>query len=248
MGKEFRLFSRDMMQAFQLLLLLTLCFIYLYNFRMVGDTDALPLAMRGWWKAVLSLANIGTGSFVIGAISNRFVFPSVSLEGQNFWILQTSPMSTQEILRTKFLCWFIPLGLIATIVFLSGGLALQADPEVLIGSAVAGGIISYGIVGLAVGLGACFVKFDWEHVSQLGASVGSLVFMGACAILVMIDVLPCALLLFFRVMHDSSATLTAEQWFVSAASVTLLLLWINVSITRWALRIGAQQLEEKTNG
>lgn len=47
--------------------------------------DDLPIGQRLWWQAILIIGNMTMGAFVMTAVATRFVFPSVSLEGQTFW-------------------------------------------------------------------------------------------------------------------------------------------------------------------
>ena len=131
-GKEYRVFFRDMTQAVQLLVLLGLCMIYLYNFRVLRTVQGLPEATRLWWQAALVLANIGMGGFVIAAVSTRLVFPSLSLEGKSYWILQAAPVSLGGILRAKFWAWFPPVATISSVIFASGALAIDTEPHIVV--------------------------------------------------------------------------------------------------------------------
>jgi len=54
-----------------------------------------------------------------------------------------------------------------------------------------GWIVTYGIVGLAIAMGALFVNFGWEHPSQLSASFGSFSYMVASSLLIAFCLLPC---------------------------------------------------------
>ena len=57
----------------------------------------------------------------------RFVYPSISLEGTTYQILRSVPITLEEFLRYKFLTWFIPICILSLILFISGGMAIQAD-------------------------------------------------------------------------------------------------------------------------
>jgi len=246
LGKELKLFSRDMTQAIQLLLLIGLCMIYLYNFKLLHTVQGLPYATQLWWKAILVLLNIAMGAFVITAVCTRFVFPSISLEGRSMWIILSSPLSFSELLRAKFLMWLVPIATISSVIFVSGALAIQAEPHIIVLNGLASWIICYGVVGLGVGLGAFFSDFNWEYSSQLSASIGSLVYMLACVFLILLNLIPAAALIFLKTLRNFDTGLPQMHWQIYIGLSGLLLIYINYASARWALSIGSRALAERT--
>jgi len=245
-GKEYRLFSRDMAQAIQLIILLGISIIYLYNFRAMRLGDTLSEESVIFWKAFLLVSNVALGAFVITAICTRFVFPSVSLEGQSFWILQKSPVAVAELLQAKFLAWFLPVSFIGATIFAAGGLAINAAPVVIVLNTLSSFIISFGIVGLGLGFGAFFSRFDWEHPSQLAVSFGSLIFMLCGVLLVFINLIPVTFMVLVSSIHQSGAGAGSNlQWYTFFSGILLLMLYANFAATRWALRLGQRALLER---
>jgi ABC-2 type transport system permease protein len=240
--KEFKVFARDMTQAIQLLLLLGLCMVYLYNFRILHGVANLPDATKLWWQGFLVGSNLAMGAFVMTAVCTRFVFPSVSLEGQSYWILQTSPLSVGQLLRAKFWCWLVPVASMSSIIFASGALAINAEPEIIAINALASWVVCYGIVGLATGLGALFSNFDWEHSSQLAASFGSLVFMLSATVLIVLNLIPAGTLIFLRTLKETGYNFTDSEWYLAVGCCAILLTYLNYCATRWALRVGEHSL------
>lgn len=243
--KELKIFSRDMTQAIQLLLLLGLTMVYLYNFQVLHNVEQLPEQTKLWWQGFLVGTNLAMGAFVMTAVCTRFVFPSVSLEGQSFWIIQTSPLSIKNFLRAKFWCWYFPVAIISSVIFGSGALAINAEPHIVIINILTSWVVCYGIVGLAVGLGAIFANFDWEHTSQLAASFGSLIFMLSATVLIAINLLPSGLLIFLRTLKLSGYGFTNLEWYLTIASTSALLTYINYCATRWALNAGVNALRAR---
>ena len=90
--KDTKVFLRDVTQWSQLLLLLALVLVYLYNFRVL-DLARIPY-MSGVIKNLYAFLNLGLASFVMATVAARFVFPAVSAEGPAFWII-----------RALFLLW-----------------------------------------------------------------------------------------------------------------------------------------------
>ena len=237
------MFARDMSHALQLLLLLGLCMIYLYNFRFLNAVQNLPEGARLWWQALLIIANLGMGSFVISAVCTRFVFPSLSLEGKDFWIIKTSPLPTSELLRAKFWCWLLPIATISSTIFVSGALAIDAEPHIVALSGLASWVLCYGIVGIGIGLGALFANFNWEHSSQLAASFGSLIYMLSSMVMIMICLLPIGIIIFLRTFRVLGLEFSSFEWYLAISCCAFLIVYINYRSTSWALHMGEQALE-----
>ena len=160
--KELRMFIRDTTQSLQMLMLLMLTFVYLYNFRTLRTAPHLGGDAIAWWNVVLSISNVTFGACVISAITTRFVFPSVSLEGRAYTLIRATPLTIEELLRYKFRTWFVPISLLAVVLLVSGSMAIQASIATIIATAFVAVSLASGIVGLGVGIGAVYAKFDWE--------------------------------------------------------------------------------------
>ncbi len=247
LGREMSTFLRDFSQSIQLMLLLGLCTFYIYNLKLLRVIDNLPVQAAQWWQSFLVIGNLGMGTFVLAAICTRFVFPSVSLEGKSYWILKSSSMPLKSVLKAKFKIWYFPISIIGSTLLLSGGLAIQAEPEILFLSATICWITSIGLIGLGMGLGSFYSNFDWEHPSQLASTFGSLVYMLGCTILIVINMLPIALLLIGRYFHFLGEETSIWSWGLGVFFVYLLLFNINRSIYKWALKIGERSLTARDN-
>ncbi len=241
--KEVRLFARDLTQAAQLVLLLTLVLIYLFNFRSLPLVQTPPESH--WWLSFLSLGNFVMSSFVLIAVAARFAFPTTALEGKAWWILQTSSLTVYQILRAKFYFWYFTIALLASVIFLAGGLALQLREHLLVGQVALALVSTYGIVGMAVGFGARFAAFDWEHPSQITSSLGSFLYMAVAIAAVVFQLIPVTILCLVDVYFENPAySVNLYQLLVFGADCLLLIL-LNLFLTRRALQMGAYHLEEK---
>lgn len=240
--KEIKLFSRDLSHTIQLGMLLGICFVYLYNFSVLsGPEDASPTVLR-WWHAFLMTSNICLSYLIMTSICSRFVFPSVSLEGQAFWILQSAPISLSEMLKSKCRSWFVPISIMGTVIFGSGAMALEAEAALLIATCVASIILCYGLVNLAIGMGAIFSQFDWEHANQVSTNVGSFVFMVVSMIFLALNLIPLGMLFGAYIIVPELADNAPDRTWILGLSLTALLL-INRIISSWALSAGVRALE-----
>lgn len=235
-GKEILHFLRDVTHTIQLLMLLGLCAVYIFNLRIFLNIEAFPFDSREWWQKFFFISNSSIAAFVTTGFCTRFVFVSLSLEGKALWILETSPLSMTEILQAKFRSWLMPVALLGSIVFCAAGLSLNVGPYVMALSMVSSWFICYGIVGLAIGLGARYANFSWEHSSQLAAGFGNMVFMLASIALISLNLIPACIMLF-----NKNAAL--EPYLI--ISMMLMIFCINYSAKVVAFRFGIESLKNR---
>lgn len=240
--KEWKLFFRDVTQLVQLVLLVGICIAYLYHFKILQTVEQATGIAGRWWHNVLVVSNAALGGFVVTAASTRFVFPSISLEGSAFWLLQTSPMSLRAYLIAKFWCWYPALATASVLVLGIGALSIGASPFALVSSTVLGIVMSAGLVGMAIGLGGMFANFTWEHPSQLAASFGSLVYMLASTALILACMGPGIILLLLNDMRWLRHLPDFERYTLYFSSLYLVT-YINFAVARWALNAGGASLE-----
>lgn len=242
-SREFISFARDFTHTIQLSMLLLISVVYLYNLRGIEPPTRVGTTTLQLWDLCVLCASIGLSAMIILSICTRFVFPSVSLEGQAFWILQASPLSYQEILAAKYRAWFLPIACMSIVVFASGGLALGVAPLILAALATIGIIFAHGLVQSAIGFGARFARFDWGHSAEIATTWGSLAYTATGCILIVVSM--CPLLLMFGVYILSPAVLQDSGWGLAVLGFGLLTLWLlHVYFARIVARNGAQALEQ----
>jgi ABC-2 type transport system permease protein len=173
--KDAKVFLRDVSQWSQLLLLLALALVYLYNFS-AFDLDRLPF-MSGMVKNAYAFLNLVMAGLVMATVTVRFVFPAVSSEGAAFWIIRTSPLPLGQFLWSKFWTGLIPVFGLTELLIVLGNEFLGVDPFLKITTAVAIGFMSFALVGLGTGLGAMYPRFNAENPSQVAGSYGGVAFM-----------------------------------------------------------------------
>ncbi len=241
LGKELRVLSRDVAQAVQVLMLLVLGLIYLYHMRVFSAVESFPESIRPWWKSFMFLGNVCMGAFISTAICTRFVYPAISMEGRSFWVLQTSPLSIRDIMKVKFWSWYVPVAIISCLFFVSGASIIGGDFAIILVNALSSIIICYGIVGLAIGIGAIFAHFDWEHSSQLAAGFGSFIFMLSSIILVFVDMIPASFMLF----DNGGGSYHRSSRFYAFVGLNLLIVAVvNYLLARVVMQRGERNLEK----
>jgi len=242
--KERRMFLRDPAQAIQLLVILLLTFLYLFNLKNLRSLSFAAEESARWWQGVLGLANISLGGCIAAAIATRFVFTSVSIEGRAYPLIRATPMSLSKFLMGKYIAWFWPVCLITTTLLLSGGFALQLSELSLIYTFVISVSLTLGLVGLGVGMGAVYAHFDWDHSSSLQSSFGSLLFMLLSFVLILGTLLPAGFLFFTASVPNFGAELGFFAQFVPQLVAVLVVIAMNVIVARGAINAGRERLLE----
>lgn len=244
MAKEYKVFSRDVTHTVQLGLLLGITFVYLYNYQLLEGPTRATTEVQAVWNIFLLLSNISLGSLVITSICSRFVFPSVSLEGNAFWLMQAAPVSLKEMLKAKFKSWLIPVSCIGGVVFISGAMALNADGPLVLASCAAGIIICHGLVGIGIGLGALFSQFEWEHSTQISTSMGSFIFMLVSMFFLSLNIIPLGVMFgTYLLFPEHMGTPDVMALVLGGGLICTYVL--NKVATWWALSIGARALQPR---
>lgn len=237
--KDLKTFVRDTTQWSQLLLLLALVVVYLYNFSVLPSNFTFATF---YLQNVFSFLNLGLAGFVLAAVAVRFVFTSVSAEGRAYWIVRSSPLTTSQFLWSKFWTSLPPLLFLSQILTWASNRFLGATMFMTVLSAVTILCVTFGIVGLGVGLGAAFPKFKFENVTQIAGSAGGLIYMIAATTFV-------ATVLFFEAFpaylylraHYRNTPLDSEALIVIASALTIVVI-INVLAVWLPMRWGARRL------
>ena len=238
--KDMKTFLRDVSQWSQLLLLVALVLLYLYNFRVL-DLERIPY-MTGFIKNVYAFVNLGMAGFVMATVAVRFVFPAVSAEGAAFWIIRTSPISMRDFLWSKFWTGLLPVLILTEVLTIAANQFLGVDPFLKAMAAAAIFFMSFALVGLAVGLGARYPRFNAD-VTQVAGSYGGVAFMIQAVLFVIVMILllgwPSSMYLFQRVRRAPLSI--AQEWLMggclAAAAALCTTIWLA------SMRSGIRALE-----
>ena len=228
--KDLKVFLRDVSQWSQLLLLLALVLVYLYNFRVL-DLDKIPY-MSGFLKNVYAFLNLGMAGFVMATVTVRFVFPAVSAEGAAFWIIRTAPISLRDFLWSKFWTGLVPVLVLTECLTIVGNELLGTDPFLKWVAAVSVAFMSFALVGLAAGLGARYPRFAADNPSQVAGSYGGVAFMvlAVLYVLAMIGLTGWPSSVYLYALSRNRVPTQPQQWMMAAsfgaAVLTSLAIWL----------------------
>ena len=215
--KEIKTFWRDQTQWSQVFLLAALVVIYLYNFSVL-PLDRSPIKTI-YLQNLLSFLNVGLAAFVLTAITARFAFPSVSVEGSAFWIVQSSPISLRAFLWIKFFIYLFPLLVLGELLIIATNLLLHVTPFMMGLSVLTIFFLTPGVIAIGIGIGAVYPDFNSENPAQSATSFGGLLFMLlSAAYIAAVIMLEAGPVYKFFIASVKGYRLPASQW-----------LWMGVS-------------------
>lgn len=246
--KDLSSLLRDHGQAIHLLLYTGIASLYVINFRFLSAAWYIGDIAQRVWMGVLGGINILFAGFMLTALMTRLVYPSVSLEGRAFWILQVSPISIPKLIRAKFWCWLPVTTIISLSLLLSGAAAIGVGLDVLLATLVVGIFTSVGFTGLAVGVGAQYASFDWESPSQIAVGLGTLVLLLSGVVFVLVLAVPTCTLTFLITVPETMNYLGAGAYFALISGCLFAILLVNFLVAKAACTKGAQSLAKVSLG
>ena len=207
--KDLRTFCRDPAQWSQFLIFFGLLAFYFLNIPRLGYGVQSPS-----WRNLVSFLNLSVTALILSTFTSRFIFPLLSLEGRNFWVLGLLPLGRKQILWGKF-AFSVGISLLATegLVFLSD-LMLGMGPVMIALHLAMVAVLCAGLSGISVGLGARLPNLRETDPSKIAVGFGgtlnllvSLVYIFA---IVTAMAIPCHLY-FLGIEHPGATSLALSH-------------------------------------
>jgi ABC-2 type transport system permease protein len=235
--KDLRLFFRDNTQWSQLILLAVLLMVYLFNIKSLPlhSGERVPFRL----VTLISFLNLGLAGFVLAAVAARFIFPGISLEGRQMWLLRSSPLDPTAMLWSKYWIGTVPLLLLALVITVFTNWLLHTSAFMM--AVAVGTIVLYTLAAsaLALSFGALYPQFGTENAAQIPTSFGGLVYMmsslSLLALVIMLEAVPVATYLRLG-RYGGQLAGVIPQLVLAGIAVTLACLAATVIPLRLALR------------
>ncbi|MFC1493785.1 hypothetical protein ACFL6W_00750 [Thermodesulfobacteriota bacterium] len=238
--KDIRHFFRDNTQWSQLLLLGALVVVYLYNFSVL-PLERSPIRLD-FLQNTIAFLNLGLASFVLAAVSVRFIFPAVSAEGKSFWIIQSAPLSIKRFLLGKYLIYILPMLILGEVLVIITNNLLNVSSFMMILSTVTMFFAVFGLVSIGIGLGAMYPKFRYENIAQVATGFGGLVYMIISALFMATVILLESYPVYVFFMADlRNRAITPFQWIMIAVSFLLVVIILAFAIYK-PMKMGMDSL------
>jgi ABC-2 type transport system permease protein len=238
--KDLRLFFRDNTQWSQLILLAVLLLIYVINIKSlpIHTGERVPFAL----VTIVSFLNLGLAGFVLSAVAARFVFPAVSLEGRQMWLLRSSPLDPRAMLWSKYWMGTIPLLALAVTITVLTNAMLEVSPFMMAVSLASIVLYTLAASAMALAFGVFYPRFGTENAAQIPTSFGGVVYMMASlsvlAVVIMIEAVPVTAQL--RAWHRGARLEATPELLVCGLLVSAICL----AATVVPLQLGARRLEQ----
>lgn len=164
--RDFRLLTRDMRHVSQLLIFAVMMLVFPFVMR----RDASDLS--GQWALYYPYFFVLLFEALAAATIASKLVP---LESKAFWLSKISPRPMQNNLWSKLLLSFGLCAMLGSFAVIIAAVFNQSTLSTVIVVWLASVAISFGVSGLAIGVGAFFPKFDWEHPKRMLTGSGNLI-------------------------------------------------------------------------
>jgi ABC-2 type transport system permease protein len=218
--KDARVFWRDTTQWGQTLVLFGLLAAYIINLRHFTQQLTNP-----FWVDLVSYLNLGACSLNLATLTTRFVYPQFSLEGKRLWIVGLAPLGLPAVVRTKLLLASIVSLVITETLIITSCRMLKMPLDRTLFFALAIGIMTVVLNGLAIGLGVLYPNFKEDNPSKIVSGFGGTF----CLIVSFLYILACVVLLALGAPWAKGGAQTLQALFLSwtgFAALTLLIGWL----------------------
>src|SRR5205823_9880376 len=213
--------------------------VYLFNIK------ALPLHRGepvGFFSVTLvSFLNLGLAGFVLASIAARFIFPAVSLDGRQMWLLRSSPLDLRALLWSKYWVGTVPLLTLGLLLTGMTNALLEVSTFMMLMSLATMAALTLAIAAMALAFGTLYPQFETENAAQIPTSFGGLVFMMATIALLagVIVSLWQAVYAYARAVYEGEPVVV-DGWMIFWFAVAAL---ICAAATAIPLRIGLRKME-----
>ena len=241
--KDLRTFRRDPAQWSQFLIFFGLLAFYFINIRRLSYD-----VQRAYWRNMISFLNLSVTALILSTFTSRFIFPLLSLEGRNFWVLGLLPLRRASILWGKF-AFAVGISLVATeaLVILSD-LMLRMYPAMIALHVGMVALLCVGLSAISVGLGARMPNLKEDDPSKIAAGFGGtfnlLVSLGFIGGIVFPPAIPSVVYFAGQDNPDfAGVPLSPEQFLGWLALAIVVSLAVGILGTIIPLRIGIRAFE-----
>lgn len=168
--REFRLFFREPGQWIHLSVMLFLMGIFI-----LGISGIKVLLIENYYndylKTIIYLVVSLFSIFMVAALSLRFVFPLISLEGETVWKVRSSPLDHKPFLIKRLLVYFVVIFLLGQLITFFAN--FQFPHQLGIIGQLNSAFIIISIVSLNFGMGGYFSNYKERNPIRIASSQGA---------------------------------------------------------------------------
>ena len=239
--KETKLFLRDSAEWSQLFMIGALILVYLYNFKVLPlDRAPMPTA---YLANLIGYANIGLAGFLVVSLCARFVYPSIGMEKEAFDLLRASPLSLHRYLLYKYFFYMVPFTLFTLILLLASNYLLKIQGPLQWISLITGLLITWSVVGTALGFGARYADFKMENRAAALGGFGAIVFLFTALSLTLV-IISLGGFPAYRLVRQwlAGVTVSPVDWWLTGLSLSVMVI-VAVTVPWISVRKGLARLQ-----
>ena len=234
--KDMRNFVRDPLQWSQLLILFGLLAMYL-----IYLPRSRPEGFGVQWQALICFLNFGAIALILSTFTSRFVFPMISLEGQQIWLVALWPLKRSSVVWAKF-CFAMTVTAAAALpVTWLAVRAIDLPPRLGLIQAICTIASCAGLCGLAIGLGAVMPNYREQSAGRISSGIG-----GTVNLIASVGVVAVSVALYgWMCLEMARFERLTPQVSASAWVVLLVLLALNLGAFGFSMVLGARRFEQQ---
>jgi ABC-2 type transport system permease protein len=240
--KDFRMFRRDPVQWSQFLIFFGLLGLYILNIHRI--------AANPMYSLMIGFLNLAVVGLILSTFTTRFIYPMISLEGRQLWILGLLPIQRDTILWAKFIFAAVGSLMPCSLLILLSDLMLQVPAPIIVVHQIACVVLCLGLSAIAVGLGAKMPDLRENSPSKIAAGFGGTLNLVISAIFIVIVILFTALPVHLNLAAQSEQYANAGPLFQFLGSPAGIATGITLTIvtglvsTVWPLSIGLRAFRQ----
>ena len=241
MLKDLRGFARDARQWSQMVIMLGLLVIYVLNLQRL-PVDLSKPAM----KILIAFLNLATVTLILATFTSRFIYPLLSLEGQQLWLVEMLPVRRSTLLLVKFHFATVVTVLSGAAVMTLASRVLQLPPlwaRVNLGICIS---VCIGLSGLAIGLGARFPVLGQRNPARIASGLGGTINLIMSMLLVTVELAGIAFVgaKSFGYLQYTDAQVLVEAMHPDAETMLYGLLLLGPATALVSLLVGIRHFEK----
>jgi ABC-2 type transport system permease protein len=163
--KEIAQFFREPSQWIHLGIVAILTLTFLVSIANIDLKQNMPFLQTVSYMVVLLF-----NAFLVASIALRFIYPSISIEGPEFWSVLSAPIKRNNILLIKFALWFIPVVILSELLVIFSHISLIAYPSLVIVASLLMLGTGYALVGMNLGAGGYFSDYKERNPIRVASS------------------------------------------------------------------------------
>lgn len=223
--KDVRTFLRDPSQWSQLAILFGLLGLYLLYL-----PRSRPAGFDLPWTGLICFLNYGAVTLILSTFTSRFVFPLISMEGRQMWLVALWPLPRRQAVWSKFLYAVTVTVFAAMIVTALSIRALHLSFALAAVQVCATLATCVGLCGLAVGLGARLPNYRESNPGRIASGLGGTLNLIVSVMLVAVSIALFGMICYNLVSAGDLSRLNRTGVLVAAAIVGMGLATAGISM------------------